>query len=170
MSETFPDSPTFRVFSCPQCSYTMNTTQSRCPSCSTTIDAATAQSAAETLSIVDQAISDASYINIVLYTILGVFPAVLAWMAKFHLTLPLLLLSPSLPGLAGTLYVLGLLAAITMCGVTVMAVRWWLLFAKLPSTDSDYIAARRKVLSAAAIATLIVVVMTAITLVLISRA
>jgi branched-subunit amino acid transport protein AzlD len=63
-----------------------------------------------------------------------------------------------------------MLAAITMCGVTVMAVRWWLLFAKLPSTDSDYIAARRKVLSAAAISTLIVVVMTAMTLVLISRA
>jgi hypothetical protein len=148
----------------------MNTTQSRCPACSTAVDAATAQTAADALSVVDQAISDASYINIVLYTILGVFPAVLAWMAKFHLTLPLLLLSPSLPGLAGTLYVLGMLAAITMCGVTVMAVRWWLLFAKLPSTDSDYIAARRKVLSAAAISTLIVVVMTAMTLVLISRA
>jgi hypothetical protein len=163
MSESFVETPAIRVFSCPHCGYTMNTTQNRCPSCSTAIDLASAEAAADALSIVDLAISDASYINIVLYTILGIVPIVLGWMAKMHLTIPILLLSSNMQGLGGTFYVLGLLAAIAMCGVDAMAVRWWLHFARLPSTDSDFIAAKRKVLSAASIATLIVAVMTAIT-------
>jgi hypothetical protein len=167
MSDPFPDSPTFRVFSCPHCGCTMNTTQSRCPYCATAVDPETAQTAAAALSVLDQAVSDASYIRIVAITILTAVPTGFGWLAQMHVT-PLLFMYSSrvLRGAPGMLYAAGLVMALGICGVFGMCLRWWLRFAGLESLDADFLVVRRRVIFSSVGAALLVSVMIAITLAL----
>ncbi len=169
MSELPLEEP-LRIFACPHCGCTMNTRHSRCPACSTAVDPVTAQAAADALSVLDQAISDASYVRIVLITVLGVVPTGWTWLAQMHITPLVFVFWPQvLPGIPGTLYAAGLIMALGMCGVAPMCLRWWLRFAGLPSRDEDFLIARRRVIVSAAVAVLIVAAMTAITLALFSR-
>jgi len=159
-----------RIFACSHCGCTMNTRQSDCPACSTAVDPVTAQAAADALSVLDQAISDASYIRIVLITVLGVVPTGWTWLAQMHVTPLVFIFWPqALQGIPATLYAAGLIMALGMCGVVPMCLRRWVRFAGLPSRDEDFLIARRRVIVSAAVAILILAAMTAITLALYSR-
>jgi 4-hydroxybenzoate polyprenyltransferase len=113
-----------RVFECPSCKETINTSISRCPYCSTEIDPQAADAAAGLTSRVSQACNDASYIRIVAGCLVGFF---------------LLTLVPfmGLVGIGGY-YVLLVL-------VPILTIRWLVRFASLRSDDSDYRRAKRNV-------------------------
>jgi len=119
-----------RVFECPGCGQTINTSMTQCPYCSAAVDPVAAVVAAELTSKVSQACSDARYVRIVAGTIVVFF---------------LLFLVPFLGivGLAGY-YVLLVL-------VPILAVRWWVKYAALRTTDRDFVRAKRNVLIALAV-------------------
>lgn len=62
-----------RVFECPSCGQTINTSMAQCPYCSAAVDPVAAVVAAELTSKVSQACSDASYVRIVAGTIVVFF-------------------------------------------------------------------------------------------------
>jgi len=166
MSELSLDEP-LRVFACPHCGCTMNTTQSRCPVCSTTIDRETAQTAADALSVLDQAVSDASYIRIVAVTILAAVPTGYGWLVQNHVSPAFFMYGTHvLRGAPAMLYAAGLVMALGMCGVAVMCLRWWVRFAGLNSPDADFVVARRRVIFSSVGSALVVAMMVAITLAL----
>jgi hypothetical protein len=113
-----------RVFPCPNCRETINNTMLQCAFCSSPIDPAAALIAADELSVVNQACSDASYLKIMAST-----------MAVFFFVRFL----PFISGV-GTIGFYGLLFFIPA-----FAARWWFKFGRLPSTDSEYLKARKTV-------------------------
>ncbi|HSY02105.1 MAG TPA: hypothetical protein VK819_08115 [Acidobacteriaceae bacterium] len=119
-----------RVFECPSCGQTINTSMAQCPYCSAAVDPVAAVVAAELTSKVSQACSDASYVRIVAGTIVVFF---------------LLFLVPFLGivGLAGY-YVLLVL-------VPILVGRWLLKYATLRTKDGDFVRAKRNVLIALAV-------------------
>jgi hypothetical protein len=62
-------SSTVEVFECPKCFETINTSIRKCPFCSSSIDAATAQAAGGATSRISQACSDAGYLKIMNWTL-----------------------------------------------------------------------------------------------------
>jgi hypothetical protein len=116
---------TLRVFPCPNCRETINNLAQQCPFCGTPVDAAAAELAADALSRINQACSDASYLRVMGTCSAGFF---------------LLRYVPFLGGI-GNIGFLGLLVA-----VPAMSLRWWARFAGLPTTDAEYVRARRNVL------------------------
>ncbi len=122
-----------RVFQCPSCKETINTSESRCPFCSAPIDHASATQAAELMSKVNQACSDASYLRI---------------MAGMMLTFFLLRFIPFI-AIVGTIGLWFLILA-----VPVMVFRWMIKFWDLPSAEPDFHRAKRTVKIAAGIWTL----------------
>jgi hypothetical protein len=119
-----------RVFECPNCRQTINTSMTHCPYCSATVDAQAAEAAAELTSRVSRACNDASYVRIVAGCLIGFF---------------LLTLVPfmRLAGIGGY-YVLLVL-------VPILVIRWWVRFASIQTDDPDYRSAKRNVLIASAI-------------------
>jgi hypothetical protein len=113
-----------RVFECPNCRQTINTSLTQCPYCSAPVDAQAAEAAAEVTSKVSQACSDASYVRILAGSLIGF------WLLAF---VPFM----GLVGLVGY-YVLLVL-------VPVLAIRWWVRFSSLRSEDPDYRRAKRNV-------------------------
>ncbi len=113
-----------RVFECPGCRQTINTSVSQCPYCSAPIDRQVADAAAALTTRVSQACNDASYVRILAGSLIVFF---------------LLTIVPfmGLVGLVGY-YVLLVL-------VPVLAIRWWIRFASLRFDDPDYRGAKRNV-------------------------
>lgn len=113
-----------QVFDCPSCGETINTSMSQCPYCKIAVDPQTAQAAAELTSKVSAACSDGSYVRIVAGSLLAFF---------------LLALVPFLggPGRFGYDVLLVL--------VPVLAIRWWIRYASLRTSDPDFRRARRDV-------------------------
>jgi hypothetical protein len=113
-----------RVFECPSCKQTINTSMTQCPYCSAVVDPRTAEAAAELTSRVSRACNDASYVRILAGSLVGFF---------FLALVPFM----GLVGFAGY-YVLLLL-------VPILAIRWWLRYSSLQSDDHDYSRAKRNV-------------------------
>lgn len=113
-----------RVFECPNCRETINTSIAQCPYCSAPIDRNAAEAAADLTSKVSQACSDASYIRILAGSIIAFF---------FLFLVPFL----GIVGVVGY-YVLLVL-------VPVMAIRWLVRYASVRTQDGDFRRAKRNV-------------------------
>jgi hypothetical protein len=111
-----------QVFSCPSCKETINTSMTECAYCHVPIDAASALSASETMSKVNQACSDASYLRI-MAGMMGTF-----FVVRY---IPFL-------GMVGMVGFLGLLFA-----VPIMAIRWRVKFGSIKSDDPEFLRARK---------------------------
>ncbi|MBV8632733.1 MAG: hypothetical protein JOZ83_17545 [Silvibacterium sp.] len=116
-----------RVFECPQCGQTINTSLSQCPYCSAPIDRQAAEAAATLTTKVSEACNDASYVRILAGSLIVFF---------FLALVPFM-------GLIGTVGYYGLLAL-----VPVLIIRWWVRFFSLRSDDPDYRRAKRNVVIA----------------------
>lgn len=114
------------VFPCPKCSETINTSMPVCPFCSTAIDFASAETASAETSRISQACSDASYLKIMAWALIPFF---------FLMFLPFL----SLAGAAGFWFL--------KVAIPVMAIRWWIKFGKIKTTDPDFPRARRSAIT-----------------------
>lgn len=122
--------PHVRVFQCPQCKETLNTSMQQCPFCSAAIDPDAAGVAAELMARVNQDCSDASYLRIMAGTMVTFF---------FLRFLPIV----SVVGAWGHLFLL--------VAVPVMTIRWWVKFGSLKMADPDFRTARKSTLAAGGI-------------------
>jgi endogenous inhibitor of DNA gyrase (YacG/DUF329 family) len=114
-----------RVFPCPNCKETINTSLQNCPFCSTLIDAlAASESAAET-SRISQACSDASYLKILLGLLI---PAALTIFFPFL----------GLAGIVGFIFI--------KYAIPVMTIRWWIKYGRIKTTDPDFSKAKKTTL------------------------
>jgi hypothetical protein len=119
-----------RIFQCPGCKETIDTSAVKCPFCSVSIDPKLAEAAADGMARINQACSDASYLRI---------------MAGSMLVFLLLSFLP----LVGFVAMIGFYFLVV--AVPVMMVRWWVKFGSLTCDDSDWGRAKRTVLMAAGI-------------------
>jgi hypothetical protein len=119
-----------RIFQCPNCKQTIDTAAVNCPYCSLSIDPKLAEAAADVMSKINDACSDASYLRIMAGTMF------------------VFLLLSFLP-LVGFVAVIGFYFLIL--AVPVMTVRWWIKFGSLTSDESDWRRARRTILISTAI-------------------
>ena len=122
MAQGLSLSSEIRVFPCPNCKETINTSMQTCTFCSALIDHNAAAASAEVFAQVNQACSDASYLKILAGSALTFF------LAEF---IPFL-------GLVSTLGFRFLEVAIP-----VMSIRWWVKFGSLRTDDPDFASARR---------------------------
>jgi len=113
-----------RVFECPSCRQTINTSLSQCPYCSAPIDGQTAEAAAALTTRVSQACNDASYVRILAGSL------IVFWLLTI---VPFM----GLVGMVGYYFLLVF--------VPLMVIRWWIRFSKLRSDDPDYRRAKRNV-------------------------
>jgi hypothetical protein len=113
-----------RVFECPNCGETINTSVTQCPYCAAPVDRSAAEAGADLTSKVSQACSDASYVRILAGSIIAFFVLFLV---------PFL----GIVGLVGY-YVLLVL-------VPVMAFRWLIRYRSLRTPDPDFRRAKRNV-------------------------
>ncbi|MGA2217971.1 MAG: hypothetical protein ABSG51_07785 [Terracidiphilus sp.] len=112
------------LFECPKCKETIDNTAETCRFCGQPVDREAAVKAAELLSKVNQAVSDASY------------------MKSCALALPLFFVLRYvifLSGLGG----IGFL--VLSIGIPVWALRWWLKYGSIKADDSDFVRARKTV-------------------------
>jgi hypothetical protein len=114
-----------RIFSCPACKQTINTSAKQCPYCGAAIDAQAAELAADDMARVNQACSDASFLRTIAGTTVVFFG---------------LSMIPFL-GIAQW----GVLVLVFIV-LPVMLIRWWVKFGKIQSDDSDFRRARRDAL------------------------
>ena len=119
-----------KVFQCPNCKETINTSAQQCRFCSTPIDSGAAHAAAAVMEKVNQACSDASYLRIMAGGMLG-------------------FLGLSFVPLLGSVGSWGF--AFLVFAVPVMAIRWWVKFGTIRADDSDFGRARRITLVAVGI-------------------
>jgi len=122
---SFSLAPEVRVFPCPNCRETINTTMQQCPFCSTPINAAAAEAAAAETSHVSAAVSDASYLRIAAGVLLAFF---------------LLRFVPLISGLCGMAYL------VLTIGIPIGCIRWWVKYGAIKTTDPDYAPARSRAL------------------------
>ena len=115
-----------RVFQCPVCKETIDTSAQLCRFCSATIDAGAAEAAAEAMAKVNQACSDASYLKVMALAILVSFALSFAPIVGFL-------------GYCGLIFLL--------FAVPVMVVRWWVKFGKIQSNEADFSRARGTVIA-----------------------
>jgi hypothetical protein len=117
------------LFPCPSCQATISTTV-QCPFCSASIDPRTIEPAAELMSRLNQARSEAGYLKI-LAGLMVLFLAVVSVVG--------------VPRRAafGQWFLL--------IAVPVMAIRWWVRFGAVRSDDPDFRRARRAIMTAVAI-------------------
>jgi hypothetical protein len=128
-------SPTIKVFPCPNCRETINTSMQQCSFCGTPIDATAAEASAELTSRVSAAVSDASYLSILAWALITFFILVFV---------PLL-------GILGGVGLIFLRVAIP-----VMVIRWWIRYGKLHSTDPDLSKARKRAIVVTVVAVLLI--------------
>jgi hypothetical protein len=134
MADSLSFAPSIKVFSCPNCRETINTSMQQCAFCSAPIDPVAAEAAAEFTSRISAAVSDASYLT------------VLAWAL---ITFFLLVFVPFL-GLVGGVGLIVLRAAIP-----IMVIRWWIRYGKLKSSDPDLKQARTRAIVVTVVAILL---------------
>jgi len=124
-----------RVFPCPNCRETINTSMGECPFCHATIDSAAAEASAAETSHVSRAVSDASSLKIMLGSLLPfgvlIFVPFLSWI-----------------GLVGFVFV--------KYAVVVMTIRWWVKYGKTKTTDPEFSSARGTTIFVAAIDVLVI--------------
>jgi hypothetical protein len=121
MFESISNTSQARVFQCPKCNETIDSSAQQCRFCSAPIDAGTAEVAAEAMAQVNQACSDASYLKIMAVSILVFF--VLSFVPFV--------------GFLGYWGLIFLLFAVPM-----MVVRWWIKFSSIQTVESDFSRAR----------------------------
>lgn len=166
MSEIFSDELVIRILSCPNCGEAMNTTQSRCPACSAPIDPASAEAAANTLDVINQACSGATMVKAALGLSLTVLLVGLRALFRFRAVHATLVIFPSLAPspILTNLYALSLLIAVGAVATLTMAALWWRSYSSLQTADGGYIKAKQNVKGTAIVASSFVVTVTAITL------
>lgn len=130
MSTAFNLTSAIQVFPCPNCRETINTTAQTCPFCGTAIDHAAAEHSAAKTARISRAVSDASYIRIMLGLLIPFFLLIFV---------PLL----NLIGVVGFWFL--------KIAIPVMTVRWWVLYGRIRTTDPDFPKARRTALIVAAV-------------------
>ena len=130
MSLSLNLSETVAVFPCPNCEETINTSMQICPFCSVAIDKEIAEAAASETSKISQACSDASYLKIMLGTLIPFGGLVF---------FPFL----GLAGLAGFVFI--------KYAVPIMAIRWWIKYGRIKSQDLDLRKARKTVVVASVV-------------------
>jgi hypothetical protein len=113
------------VFECPNCKQTIDASALNCRFCSATIDPAKAEAAAEKMSRVNQACSDASFLRTMGFSLL-VFLGVMF--------IPFM----GLLGICGYYFL--------VFAVPFMAIRWWVKFHAIRADDSDFRRARTTVI------------------------
>jgi hypothetical protein len=133
MSTTLSFASDIKVFPCPNCRETINTSMTECPYCRTAIDAAAASRAAEETSKISQACSDASYLRIMAWALLTFFGLMFV---------PLL----NLLGVAGLWFL--------RFAIPFMVIRWWIRFGKIRTADVDFRRAKQSVIVVSIVATL----------------
>jgi len=109
------------VFECPSCKQTIDASAAQCRFCSAPIDPVAAQAAAEKMSRVNQACSDASFLRTMAISMLAFL---VIWFIPFM-------------GLMGILGYYFLAVA-----VPVMSIRWWIRFHGIRADDADFKRAR----------------------------
>jgi hypothetical protein len=112
------------LFPCPKCNETIDNTAETCRFCGQPVDREAAIKAAKLLSKINQAVSDASYMK----------SCALALPVFFVLRYVIFLSS------LGGLGFLGL-----SIGVPVWALRWWLKYGSIMSSDAEFVRARKTV-------------------------
>ena len=130
-----------RVFRCPNCKETINTTAENCPYCSISIDHRAAEAAADLMDRVNQACSEATD------------------------------LKAEVAATGGEVFLFGLLGSLLMrlwaFAITrpVMAIRWWIRFGAIRTDDPNFIRAKRDVMRTSGFAAITLLVLLIITLV-----
>jgi hypothetical protein len=110
-----------RVFQCPKCKETIDTSEPECRFCHAPIDANAAEEAAEGMAKVNQACSDASFLKVMAIAVLVSFAFSFVPFVSF----------------------LGYWALIFLLfAVPVMLVRWWVKFSSIQTSESDFSRAR----------------------------
>ncbi len=115
-----------RVFLCPNCKETIDTSAQQCRFCHAAIDAQAAEAAAEVMAKVNQACSDASYLKVMAVAVLVAFALSFAPIVGFL-------------GYWGLIFLL--------FAVPVMLVRWWVKFRSVQTNESDFSRARGTVIA-----------------------
>ncbi len=115
--------PAIKVFPCPNCKETINTSMQVCPFCGAPIDAAAAEASASFTSRISASVSDASY----LLTAGGLL--LLAFFLRFV---------PFISGIFGFAYL------VLTIGIPIGCIRWWVKYGSIQTTDPDYAPARRR--------------------------
>lgn len=113
-----------RLLQCPNCKETIDASSKQCRFCQAPIDPVAAQAAADVMSKVNQACSDASFVKTTAWAIL------VAFLFRFV---------PIVSGL-GSVAFLALLVA-----VPAMAIRWWIKFSGISTDEADFRRAKRTV-------------------------
>ncbi|MBB5316925.1 hypothetical protein [Tunturibacter empetritectus] len=134
MAQSLSLSSVVSVFPCPNCKETINTSMQQCSFCHTPIDRSAAEQSAAITSTISQACSDASYLKVML-GILIPFGALIFF--------PFL----GLAGLIGFVFI--------KYAVPVMAIRWWVKYGRIKTTDPDFRRARGIVIPVSAISLII---------------
>jgi hypothetical protein len=126
MSESMSITEHARVFQCPVCKETIDTSAQKCRFCSAPIDAGAAEAAAVAMAKVNQACSDASFLKVMAGAILLFFVLSFVPFVSF----------------------LGYWGLIFLCfAVPVMMVRWWVKFGRIQTNESDFSRARGTVIA-----------------------
>jgi len=113
-----------KVFPCPSCRETINTSMQQCPFCSAPVDHDAAEAAAALTSRISSAVSDASYLRIAGGVLLGFF---------------FLRFVPIIGGMCGIAYL------VLTIGVPIGCIRWWVKYGSIhTTTDPDYAPARNR--------------------------
>jgi hypothetical protein len=122
MFESISGGGAARIFSCPKCKETIDTSAGFCRFCGALVDTNAAEKEAEILALVNQACSDASFLKIMA---MGV---------------PISFVISFLPIVS----MLGAWSLIFFCfAVPALTVRWWIKFSRLPSDDPEFRRARK---------------------------
>lgn len=117
MADTLQLASASRIFQCPNCGETIDTAAERCRFCSSPIDPAAAEMAANLMAKVNQACSDASYLKIAAV-------AMLAFIGMMFV--PFL----GLVGFGGYYFL--------MFAIPVLVIRWWIKFGRIKSDDKEF--------------------------------
>ncbi len=124
------------LFPCPNCKETIDSTTDSCRFCGQKVDHEAAQAAAQLLSKINQACSDASYLKS------SAFALPVFFVLRF---LPII-------SMLGVIGFIGLTV-----GIPVWALRWWLKFGGITTDDAEFLRARTTVRLAGIIVSILLV-------------
>jgi hypothetical protein len=139
MATSFSLTSAIKVFPCPSCGETINTTLKECSFCHAAIDPAAAEQSAAATALVSRACNDASYLTV---------------MAGLLLPFFLLLFFPlmTLVGFVGMWFL--------TLAIPFMCIRWWVKYGKIKTTDSDFSNARGRAIGISVAAAALIIART----------